>query len=95
MSCYRFIAREVARHPVALSCRVLGVSRAGFYAWRERPTSARARADSELTAVIPRLHAESRGVYGSPRVHAELRAAGRRHGRKRVARRSAWTRGAP
>jgi transposase InsO family protein len=86
VSCYRFIAREVARHPVALSCRVLGVSRAGFYAWRARPPSARARADAELTAVIHRLHAESRGVYGSPRVHAELRAAGRRHGRKRVAR---------
>jgi putative transposase len=86
VSCYQFIAREVARHPVALSCRVLGVSRAGFYAWRDRPPSARARAEAELTEVIHRLHAESRGVYGSPRVHAELRAAGRRHGRKRVAR---------
>ena len=56
MSCYRFIAAEAAHHPVALSCRVLGVSRAGYYAWRERPPSARARADAELTAVIHRLH---------------------------------------
>ena len=86
MSRFRFIAAAAGRRPVALSCRVLGVSRAGYYAWRGRPPAARARADAELTAVIHRLHHESRGVYGSPRVHAELRAAGRRHGRKRVAR---------
>jgi putative transposase len=86
VSCFRFIATVAADHPVALSCRVLGVSRAGFYAWRERPPSARARADAELTAVIHRLHRESRGTYGSPRIHAELQARGRRHGRKRVAR---------
>ena len=66
VSCYRFIAAEAAHHPVALSCRVLGVSRAGFYAWRDRPPSARARADAELTAVIHRLHRESRGTYGAP-----------------------------
>ena len=60
---------------MALSCRVLGVSRAGYYAWRDRPPSARARADAELTAVIHRLHRESRGTYGSPRIHADLRAA--------------------
>jgi putative transposase len=86
VSCYQLIAAEEAHHPVALSCRALGVSRAGYYAWRGRPPAARARADAELAAVIHRLHAESRGVYGSPRVHAELRARGRRHGRKRVAR---------
>jgi putative transposase len=86
VSCYQFIAAEEAHHPVALSCRVLGVARAGYYAWRGRPPSARARTDAELTAVIHRLHRESRGVYGAPRIHAELRAAGRRHGRKRVAR---------
>lgn len=86
MSCYRFIAAEAAHHPVALSCRVLGVARAGYYAWRARPPSARARADAELTEVIHRLHAESRGTYGSPRIHADLQADGRRHGRKRVAR---------
>ena len=86
MSRYRFIAAEAGHHPVALSCRVLGVARAAFYAWRERAPAARARADAELTAVIHRLHAESRATYGAPRIHADLRAAGRRHGRKRVAR---------
>ena len=86
MSCFRFIAWEDAHHPVALSCRVLGVSRAGYYAWRGRAPSSRARADGELVAVIRRLHTQARGVYGSPRIHAELQAAGRRCGRKRVAR---------
>jgi putative transposase len=97
VSRFRFIAAAAGRRPVALSCRALGVSRAGYYAWRERPSSARARADAELTAVIHRLHGESRGVYGSPRIHAELRAAGRRHARKRVARlmRTAGLRGCP
>jgi len=86
VSRYRFIAAEAGHHPVALSCRVLGVARAAFYAWRERAPAARARADAELTAVIHRLHAASRGTYGAPRIHAELRGEGRRHGRKRVAR---------
>jgi putative transposase len=97
VSRFRLIAAAAGRRPVALSCRVLGVSRAGYYAWRGRPPAARARADAALTAVIHRLHHESRGVYGSPRVHAELRAAGRRHGRKRVARlmRAAGLRGCP
>jgi putative transposase len=86
VSCYQFIAAGEGHHPVALSCRVLGVSRAGYYAWRGRGPSARARADAELTAVIHRLHAESRGTYGAPRIQADLRGEGRRHGRKRVAR---------
>jgi putative transposase len=86
VSCFRFIAAVAADHPVALSCRVLGVSRAGYYAWQGRPPAPRARADADLTAVIHRLHAQSRGTYGAPRIHADLQAEGRRHGRKRVAR---------
>jgi putative transposase len=86
VSCFQFIAAEAGHHPVALSCRVLGVSRAGFYAWRGRPPAARACAAAELTAVIHRLHAQSRGTYGAPRLHADLQGEGRRHGRKRVAR---------
>ena len=75
-----------AFHPVATTCRVLGVSPSGYYAWRKRPLSARARRDVELTAEIQAIHRESRGTYGAPRVHAELAARGHRVGRKRVAR---------
>src|SRR5262245_55846830 len=67
-------------------CRVLGVSSSGFYAWRKRPLSARARADVALSAQIAAIHRTSRGTYGAPRVHAELAAQGVRVGRKRVAR---------
>ena len=75
-----------AVHPVAATCRVLEVSPSGYYAWRKRPLSARARADVELTAQIQVIHRESRGTYGAPRIHADLAASGIRIGRKRVAR---------
>ncbi len=75
-----------AFHRVAALTRVLGVSPSGYYAWRKRPLSARARADVELTAHIHTAHRESRGTYGAPRIHAELAAQGIRIGRKRVAR---------
>jgi putative transposase len=75
-----------AVYPIATMCRILGVSPAGYHAWRERPPSARAEADAALTARIRTIHAASHGTYGAPRVHAELRAEGRRVGRKRVAR---------
>lgn len=73
--------------PVAVCCRLLGVSASGYYEWRGRAPSARACADAELAAVIVEIHAASRGTYGAPRVHAELRLGlGIRVGRKRVAR---------
>jgi putative transposase len=75
-----------AEHRVATMCRVLGVSPSGYYAWRKRPLSMRARADVALSAQIAAIHRESRGTYGAPRVHAELAAHGVRVGRKRVAR---------
>ena len=75
-----------AFHHVAAICRTLDVSPSGYYAWRKRPLSARARADVELTAQIQVIHRESRGTYGAPRVHAELAAQGVHVGRKRVAR---------
>ncbi len=78
--------REKANHRIALLCRVLGVSPSGYYAWRKRGPSARARADQVLTARIQVLHEQSRATYGTPRIHADLRAAGMRCGRKRVAR---------
>jgi putative transposase len=73
-------------HAVATICRVLEVSPSGYYAWRVRPPSARARRDGELLERILAIHAESRGTYGAPRVKAELRAQGVNISRKRVAR---------
>lgn len=75
-----------AVHPVATMCRVLGVSPSGYYAWRKRPLSTRARTDEELSAHIEVVHRDSRGTYGAPRIHAELAAQGHHLGRKRVAR---------
>lgn len=75
-----------ANYPVATVCRLLGVSTSGFYAWLKRPESARARHDAELAGKVEAIHSRSRGTYGAPRIHAELRAEGERVGRKRVAR---------
>ncbi len=75
-----------AAFPVAVMARVLGVSKAGFYAWRERAQSARQVADGALLARVQDVHVASRDTYGVPRVHAALRAQGDRHGRKRIAR---------
>lgn len=75
-----------ASFPVALMARVLGVSKAGFYAWADRPPSARAQADAALLKRIRTVHVSSRETYGAPRIRAELRDAGERHGRKRIAR---------
>lgn len=73
-------------HSVATMCRVLGVSASGFWAWRTRPQSARMIADAELGERIAKIHRDSRGTYGAPRVHAELAEQGLRCGIKRVAR---------
>ena len=87
MSRYRFIAAEKATHPVSLLCRVLDVSRASFYAWLERGPSAHNQTDQQLLRQISKIHRASRGTYGAPRVHAELRDDyGVRTSRKRVAR---------
>ena len=75
-----------ADHAVSTMCRVLGVSAGGYYAWLRRGPSARALRDAELAERIESIHRDSRGTYGSPRIHAELREAGERLGRKRVAR---------
>jgi putative transposase len=73
-------------HRVATVCRVLDVSASGYYAWQQRPPSARAQADRALLDQIRAIHARSRGTYGAPRIHAELTAGGIHVGRKRVAR---------
>ena len=67
-------------------CRLLQVSRSGYYAWRSRPESARDKTDRELIPLIRQIHADSKGTYGSARVRAELAAQGRCHGRHKVAR---------
>ncbi len=75
-----------AHHRVATMCRVLGVSPSGYYAWRGRGRSPRAKRDEVLGGTIRAIHEASGGTYGAPRVHAELMAGGCRVSRKRVAR---------
>lgn len=87
MNLFRFIDAERAYLLVSLSCRMLGVSRSDYYAWRERPPSRRSREDAALlTERIAEIYLRSRETYGYPGVHAELRALGLRCGRRRVAR---------
>jgi putative transposase len=83
---FKLIDAEKANYPVSLLCRVLQVSRSGYYAWKDRPPSRRAKEDAALTERIREIHGRSRGIYGYPRVHAELRSLGVRCSRKRVAR---------
>jgi putative transposase len=85
-SCYRLIDAEKANYPVSLLCKVLKVSRSGYYDWKDRPPSKRATENATLTERIREIHHRSRATYGYPRVHAELRASGVRCSRKRVAR---------
>jgi putative transposase len=86
VSAYKLIDAERASFPVAVLCKVLSVSRSGYYDWRDRLPSRRSQQDAILTAKIYEIHRRSRETYGSPRVHAELRSIGVRCGRKRVAR---------
>ena len=67
-------------------CKLLEVSRSGFYAWRRREESRRSKEDRSLTDRIRVIHADSRGTYGAPRVRAALAKQGRSCGKKRVAR---------
>jgi transposase InsO family protein len=84
---FKFIRDHAGTWPIRLMCRVLEVSASGYYyAWRNRPESARSIANRRLLGDVRRLHAEHRGRYGSPRMHAALRAEGRMASRGRVAR---------
>lgn len=73
---FAWIEERKTEWPVALMCRVLGVARAGYYAWRNRRPSARAVRRAQLTAEVKAIHARVKARYGSPRVHAELVARG-------------------
>jgi putative transposase len=84
---FRLIEAEKAQDSVSLLCSVLGVTRAGFYAWRRRPPCARELQDRQLLELIGRIHRQSKETYGVPRIHAELvEDHGVRIARKRVAR---------
>jgi putative transposase len=84
---FRLIEAERAQHPVSRLCQVLGVTRAGYYAWKSRAPSRRALADGELRSVIARVFADSRETYGAPRIQAELAEEhDLRVSRKRIAR---------
>lgn len=83
---FEFIEVERAACSVALLCAVLGVARSAFYAWRKRGPSARRQRDAQLAVEISATHKRNRGAYGSPRIHADLRARGVHVSRKRVAR---------
>jgi putative transposase len=80
------VSENRARYPIAVMCRILGVSPSGYYAWVKRPASARSLMDAALTAAIRTAHAGSKGTYGAPRLRIDLAEAGIRVSRKRVAR---------
>jgi putative transposase len=86
VSIFSLIDAEKASYPVAVLCRMLGVSKSGYYSWRSRPPSERRRQDALLSEKIHQIHRRSRETYGYPRVHAELRSLGIGCGRRRVAR---------
>src|SRR5258705_3315813 len=83
---FRFIEDRRADYPVTIMCDVLGVSPAGYYAWRSRPESRRSAANRVLVNDIKRVHRDTKGRYGSPRIHVELRAQGRGASRGRIER---------
>ena len=86
MTGFRFVDEHQAEYRIVDLCRVAGVSRSSFYAWRSRQPSTRQRADEALLGEIRQIHTASRRTYGSPRVWGQLRRAGHRVSRKRVAR---------
>jgi len=83
---FAFVDREKALYDVAVLCRLMKVSRSGFYAWLSRPRCDRALADEVLTEQIREAFNANCQVYGSPRIHTELADQGVHVGRKRVAR---------
>ena len=83
---FQFIDVERAHYPVRILCRVLQVSRSGYYAWRDRPLSERALANVRLLVEVRAVHAKSRRTFGSPRVHRALRTPERPLSENRIAR---------
>lgn len=82
----RFVKDHEREYPVTKLCEAMGISRSGFYQWRNAEPSARKAADAALVVTITDIHERSLSTYGSPRVHGELQRCGVHVGRKRVAR---------
>lgn len=85
MKC-RFISDHAGKYPVRRMCKVLEILPSTYYAWRCRPESRRVREDRRLLVEIKAIHRAKRQIYGSPRIHAELKDLGLPHGVNRVAR---------
>ena len=83
---FTFIDAERAMFPVTKLCKILQVTRNGFYAWLKRPESEHRRRDRQLTVKVKAFHKASRGTYGSPRIYDDLKGEGEPVSRKRVAR---------
>ena len=83
---YAFIQEHRHLFPIIRMCQVLGVSENGYYNWRKRGKSQRKQDDDYITERIEDAYDDNRGVYGSPRIHAELKAQGIHCGRKRIVR---------
>ncbi len=83
---FPFIEAEKAKYPITVLCRVMQVTRSGYYAWKIRPLSDRAKEDERLATKLKTFHKVSNGYYGSPRLHGDLIEDGERVGRKRVER---------
>ncbi len=83
---FRFIEDHRTDYPVRIMCGALAVSPAGYYAWRSRPQSPRSAANRDLVDDIKRVHRDTCGRYGSPRIHVELTAQGRGVSRGRIER---------
>ncbi len=83
---YQCIETRREQYPIRMMCRLLQVSKSAYYSWRTRPESKRAKTDRELIPVIKRLHNESGGIYGSPKIKSSLKDEGYHCGRHKVAR---------
>lgn len=83
---YTFIQAHRRAFDTAVLCRLLGVSRSGFYAWLQNPLSDRAVEDQRLLGLIRAAYMASHGVYGAPRIFLDLREAGETCSTHRVAR---------
>lgn len=83
---FAFVQEHAGQYDVDTMCRVLEVSRSGYYAWRRRPLSRRAREDRQLLPKIRAIHKQTRRAYGSPRIYRELKGQNVTCGRHRVAR---------